>query len=50
MINTHMANKEDLTEVNARPGKIEHLLMEDQKRDIADVKARVKRLGDALSV
>jgi hypothetical protein len=44
------ATKEDIKGVNARLDRIETLLMEEQKRDIADLKARVKRLEDALAV
>ncbi len=36
--------------IEARLGKIENLLMEEQKRDIAEVKVRVKRLEGALAV
>ena len=44
------ATTEDIKGVNARLDRIETLLMEEQKRDIADLKARVKRLEDTLYV
>jgi hypothetical protein len=31
-------------------GRIEHLLIEEQKREIEDLKTRMKRLEDALAV
>ncbi len=60
MIRT-MASKEDIKElrsemnqkfegVNSRLGKIENLLMENQKRKLEHLEARVKRLEDALAV
>lgn len=60
MIRT-MASKEDIKElrsemkqefegVNSRLGKIENLLMEEQKRKLEHLEARVKRLEDALAV
>jgi len=56
-----MASKEDIKElrsemnqkfegVNSRLGKIENLLMENQKRKLEHLEARVKRLEDALAV
>jgi hypothetical protein len=54
MINTHMASKEDIqelrTEMQAGFDRIEHLLLEEQKREIEDLKKRMKRLEDALAV
>jgi hypothetical protein len=61
MINTHMASKEDITEVKeemkaledrltTRLDRIEHLLLAEQKREIEDLKKRMKRLEDALAV
>jgi hypothetical protein len=50
-----MASKEDMTRVEGRLDgiagrldKTEHLLLEEQKRDIEQLKARVKRLEDAI--
>jgi hypothetical protein len=57
MIQRTMASKEDIQGVNvrldgidSRLDRIEHLLLAEWKRDIADLKARVKRLEDALAV
>jgi hypothetical protein len=61
MINTHMASKEDIkevkedvaalrTEMTAGFHHIEHLLLAQQKREIEDLKTRMKRLEDALAV
>jgi hypothetical protein len=36
--------------IELRLGKIEHLLKEEQKREIEDLKQRMKRLDDALAV
>ena len=36
--------------IESRLGKIENLLLEEQKRDVENLKARVKRLEDALAV
>jgi hypothetical protein len=55
------ASKEDVTAVKAdmtamedrlttRLNRIEHLLLEEQKRKIEDLEARMKRLEDALAV
>ena len=55
------ASKEDIKElrsqmnqkfeaVESRLGRIEHLLMEEQKRKIEDLENRMKRLEDALAV
>jgi archaellum component FlaC len=42
--------KQDMTEVKQRLGRIEHLLLAEQKREIEDLKTRMKRLEDALAV
>jgi predicted transcriptional regulator len=44
------ATKEDIKGVNARLDSIEHLLLAEQKREIEDLKKRMKRLEDALAV
>ena len=51
------ATKEDINRVEvrldgveSRLGKIENLLMEEQTREIEDLKTRMKRLEDALAV
>jgi hypothetical protein len=61
LIQRTMANKEDVhaldkkvTEgferVDSRLDRIEHLLLAEQKREIEDLKQRMKRLEDALAV
>jgi DNA-binding FrmR family transcriptional regulator len=57
MIQRTMASKEDLKAVttrldgiDGRLGKIEHLLLAEQKREIEDLQKRMKRLEDALAV
>jgi hypothetical protein len=61
LINETMASKEDITElrgemnqqfgeVTSRLNRIENLLIEEQKRKIADLERRMKRLEDALAV
>jgi hypothetical protein len=57
MINTHMASKEDMTAVTTRLDgidscldRIEHLLLEEQRRKIESLEARMKKLEDALAV
>jgi uncharacterized protein (DUF342 family) len=61
MIQRTMASKEDITPVEdrlttrldgieSRLGRLENLLMEEQKRKIENLKARMKKLGDALAV
>jgi hypothetical protein len=54
MINTHMASKEDINalenRLTTRLDRIEHLLLAEQKREIEDLKQRMKRLEDALTV
>jgi len=44
------ATKEDIRAVNTRLDRIENLLIEEQKREIEDLKQRMKRLEDALAV
>jgi L-2-hydroxyglutarate oxidase LhgO len=48
------ASKEDIkelrTEMQAGFDRIEHLLLAEQKREIEDLKQRMKRLEDALAV
>jgi len=48
------ASKEDIkelrTEMQAGFDRIEHLLLAEQKREIEDLKTRMKRLEDALAV
>ena len=48
------ATKEDIrelrTEMQAGFSRIEHLLLAEQKREIEDLKQRMKRLEDALAV
>jgi hypothetical protein len=36
--------------LTTRLDRIEHLLLEEQKREIEDLKTRMKRLEDALAV
>lgn len=61
LINETMASKEDIKEVKkdvtalrsemkAGFDRIEHLLLAEQKREIEDLKTRMKRLEDALAV
>jgi hypothetical protein len=51
---TATASKEDIkelrTEMQAGFDRIEHLLLAEQKREIEDLKTRMKRLEDALAV
>ena len=44
------ASKEDIKRVEVRLDRIEHLLLEEQKRKIEDLETRMKRLEDALAV
>jgi len=48
------ATKEDVaalrTEMTAGFDRIEHLLLAEQKREIEDLKLRMKRLEDALAI
>jgi oligoendopeptidase F len=61
MIQRTMASQEDIKElrtemnqkfagVDSRLDRIEHLLLAEQKREIEDLKQRMKRLEDALAV
>ena len=61
MIQRTMASKEDIKAVEdrlttrldgieSRLGKLENLLMEEQKRKIENLKTRMKKLEDALAV
>lgn len=57
MINTHMASKEDINRVevrldgiDGRLDRIENLLLAEQKREIEDLKKRMKRLEDAVAL
>jgi hypothetical protein len=61
MIQRAMASKEDIKPVEyrlttrldgieSRLGRLENLLMEEQKRKIENLKARMKKLEDALAV
>ena len=61
MIQRTMASKEDVqaldkkvqaldTKVTAGFERIEHLLLEDQKRKIENLEARMKKLEDALAL
>ena len=61
MINTHMASKEDMqaldqkvqaldTKVTEGFDRIEHLLLEEQKRKIENLETRMKKLEDALAI
>ena len=44
------ATKEDINRLEVRLGKIENLLMEEQRRKIENLEARMKKLEDALAV
>jgi hypothetical protein len=57
MLQRTMASKEDIKAVttrldgiDGRLDRIEHLLWAEQKREIEDLKQRMKRLEDALAV
>jgi hypothetical protein len=61
LIHGTMASKEDIKElrtemnqkfesVESRLGRIENLLIAEQKREIEDLQKRIKRLEDALAV
>jgi hypothetical protein len=53
MINTHMASKQDVHALDKKVTegfeRIEHLLLAEQKREIEDLKQRMKKLEDALA-
>ena len=44
------ATKEDIRAVNTRLDRIEHLLIEEQKRKIENLETRMKKLEDALAI
>ena len=57
LINETMASKEDITDVredianvNGRLDRIEHLLIEEQRRKIENLETRMKKLEDALAI
>jgi BMFP domain-containing protein YqiC len=61
LINETMASKEDIKEfraevkqnfevVESRLDRIEHLLIEEQRRKIENLEARMKKLEDALAI
>jgi predicted nucleic acid-binding Zn-ribbon protein len=57
LINETMATKEDIKDVredianvNGRLDRIEHLLIEEQKRKIENLETRMKKLEDALAI
>ena len=57
LINETMASKEDIKDVredisnvNGRLDRIEHLLIEEQRRKIENLKTRMKKLEDALAI
>jgi hypothetical protein len=47
---TTTATKEDINGVEVRLDRIEHLILEDQRRKIENLEARMKKLEDALAV
>ena len=54
LINGTMASKEDIKalegRVNTRLDRIEHLLIEEQRRKIENLETRMKKLEDALAI
>jgi hypothetical protein len=57
LINETMASKEDIKDVredianvNSRLDRIEHLLIEEQRRKIENLETRMKKLEDALAI
>jgi DNA-binding FrmR family transcriptional regulator len=57
LINETMASKEDIKDVrediakvNGRLDRIEHLLIEEQRRKIENLETRMKTLEDALAI
>ena len=57
LINETMASKEDIKDVrediatvNGRLDRIEHLLIEEQRRKIENLETRMKKLEDALAI
>jgi DNA-binding FrmR family transcriptional regulator len=57
LINETLASKEDIKDVrediakvNGQLDRIEHLLLEEQKRKIENLESRMKKLEDALAI
>jgi hypothetical protein len=54
MINTHMASKEDVQALDKKVTegfeRIENLLLAEKKREIEDLKKRMKRVEDAVAL
>jgi DNA-binding FrmR family transcriptional regulator len=57
LINETLASKEDIKDVrediakvNGQLDRIEHLLLEEQKRKIENLETRMKKLEDALAI
>jgi DNA-binding FrmR family transcriptional regulator len=57
LIHATMASKEDIKDVrediatvNGRLDRIEHLLIEEQRRKIENLETRMKKLEDALAI
>ena len=57
LINETMASKEDIKDVredianvNGRLDRIEHLLIEEQRRKIENLETRMKKLEDAFAI
>jgi hypothetical protein len=44
------ATKDDIKEVTTRLDRIEHLLLEEQKRKIENLETHMKKLEDALAI
>ena len=44
------ASKEDIQRVEVRLDRIEHLLIEEQRRKIENLETRMKKLEDALAI
>jgi hypothetical protein len=42
--------REDIAKVNGRLDRIEHLLIEEQRRKIENLETRMKKLEDALAI
>lgn len=42
--------REDIANVNGRLDRIEHLLIEEQRRKIENLETRMKKLEDALAI
>jgi C4-type Zn-finger protein len=50
LIHETMASKEDINRVEVRLDRIEHLLIEEQRRKIENLETRMKKLEDALAI